>query len=140
MSRDPRKLRVFVLADALVIRIYQASKNFPAEERYGLQSQLRRSAVSVPCNLVEGSARPGQREYVNFLNIALGSAYEVRYLVDLCGRLSLLQLSSSSELTAAYDELCQKLQSLINGLNGRSGNQTRAQSREPRAQSLEPKA
>jgi four helix bundle protein len=122
MSRDPRKLRVFALADALVLRIYQASNDFPREERYGLQSQVRRSAVSVPCNIVEGSARSGQREYLHFLHTALGSAYEARYLVDLCGRLSLLQLSLSKELSTAYDELCQKLQSLINRLSEQSEN------------------
>jgi four helix bundle protein len=121
MSRDPRKLRVFALADALVIRIYQASNDFPRDERYGLQSQIRRSAVSVPCNIVEGSARSGQRQYVQFLNIALGSAYEARYLVGLCSRLSLLQVSLCTELTAEYDELCQKLQSLINRLGEQPG-------------------
>jgi four helix bundle protein len=67
MSRDHTKLRAFQLADALVISIYTETKNFPPEERYGLQSQIRRAAVSSASNLVEGSARRGETEYFELL-------------------------------------------------------------------------
>jgi four helix bundle protein len=90
MSRDYRKLDTFNLGDALAVCIYRETADFPPSERYGLRSQLRRAAVSVPSNIVEGSARRSERDYIRFLEIALSSAYETDYLVDLSYRLSLL--------------------------------------------------
>jgi four helix bundle protein len=62
---------------ALVTAVYQASQSFPKEEVYGLTSQIRRAAVSVPSNLAEGAARTGQREFAQFLSIARGSLSEL---------------------------------------------------------------
>ena len=90
MARDHRKLDAFVLADEMAIAVYRASANFPRSETYGLQSQLRRAAISTPTNIVEGCSRDGQAEYLRFLEIALGSARETQYLVSLAKRLSML--------------------------------------------------
>jgi len=116
MSRDHHKLRVFMLADALVTQIYHETRGFPQIERFGLQAQIRRAAVSVPCNIVEGSARRSEGEYLNFLHIALGSASEVRYLADLAGRLGLLETKASRTLAERYGDLARGLQALIDGL------------------------
>ena len=75
--RDHRRLKAFQLADSLVIEVYKAIQDFPREKQYGITSQIRRAAVSVPTNIVEGCARDGQREYRQFLNIAFGSVREL---------------------------------------------------------------
>lgn len=81
--QDFRKIKVWEKAHLLTIAIYTATKSFPADERYGLTSQLRRSAMSIPTNIAEGSGRKSDREFANFLNIAMGSASEVEYLLLL---------------------------------------------------------
>jgi four helix bundle protein len=117
MSRDHRKLQVFVLADGLVPTIYSITEHFPVTERFGLQIQIRRAAVSVACNIVEGCARRTTSEYLNFLNIAAGSASETRYLIDLSARLGFLRESDSQSAIATYTELCAKLEALIQALS-----------------------
>ena len=104
------------MADALVVDIYQGTKRFPPSERYGLQSQLRRAAVSAASNIVEGSARRTTREYVNFLNIAAGSAFEARYLVDLSSRLGFIPSPDAEPLIERYTDLGRTLLALIRSL------------------------
>jgi four helix bundle protein len=113
MSRDPSKLKVFHLADELVVEGYRATRGFPVEERYGLQAQLRRAAVSVPTNIVEGCARNSERDYLHFVDMAIASASEVRYLLGLSARLGILKKADQEPLVRRYDELIRSVQKLL---------------------------
>ncbi|MEN8245005.1 MAG: four helix bundle protein [Thermodesulfobacteriota bacterium] len=95
--RNHTKLRAFELADELAVMIYRTTKNFPKEEVYGLTSQMRRAAVSVPSNIVEGCARESQAEYLRFLEIAFASLRELHYQFGLAKRLGYIDESDSSE-------------------------------------------
>ena len=96
----------------MVLDVYQATSSFPIEERYGLQSQLRRASLSVPCNIVEGSARASNPDYGRFLRIACGSATEARYLITVAGRLGYLVIEESRALERRLDELVKGLEVL----------------------------
>lgn len=78
-----RKLLVYQHAHSLVVAVYKVTRSFPKEELFGLVSQMRRAAVSVVANIVEGYARKTKKENVNFLHIARGSLTELEYYIDL---------------------------------------------------------
>ena len=99
MSRDHRSLDAFKLADELALSVYIATADLGAVERFGLQNQLRRAAISVPANIVEGCARESEAELKRFLEIALGSAREVIYLMDLARRLGLIDPGEALKVT-----------------------------------------
>ena len=119
MSRNHEKLKVFGMADELAVDVYRATTAFPAEERFALQSQIRRAAVSVPTNIVEGAARRTGRDYLKFLDISLGSATEARYLISLSCRLQLMSVATAQSLEERYTDLLRALQSLIANLSSR---------------------
>lgn len=100
-----KKLIVWKKADELAYQIYVATKGFPREEQYGLTSQIRRAALSVPTNLVEGCGRQGKRELKQFVNIALGSLAEVEYLLDFSCKLEYLAQSNHEKLQGLRQEV-----------------------------------
>jgi four helix bundle protein len=114
--QDHRKLKAFELADDLVMAIYRATRSFPKEELFGLTSQLRRAAVSVPANIVEGCGRESLKEYLNFLNIAFGSLREAGYYLDLARRLEYLNETDAADLLRQYDDCAKVLSGLIASL------------------------
>jgi len=85
--RDHTKLRAFVLADEVALLTYRETKTFPQDEIYGLTSQMRRAAVSVPSNIVEGCARESQVEFLRFLEMAFSSLRELHYQFGISKRL-----------------------------------------------------
>jgi four helix bundle protein len=90
---------------------------FPVAERFGLQSQIRRGAVSVPANLVEGCARRSERDYLHFVVIAIGSASEVRYVIGLAVRLGFAKEPDGERLKVGYSRVIRALQALVTSLN-----------------------
>ncbi len=112
MSRDHRKLHVFQDAHKLVLAIYRGTKEFPRDEWYGIRAQMRRAATSVPSNLVEGSARSSTRDYLKFLYIALGSACELLYLLQLTDELGYAGGKSWREIEGQADSVVRRLQRL----------------------------
>jgi len=114
--RDHTKLRAFHLADQLALAVYAATKQFPNDEKFGLTSQLRRAAVSVAANIVEGSARPSKADYIRFLSIAYGSAKELQYELSLATRLHYLPEPNAAELSALATHTAQVMWTLISAL------------------------
>lgn len=112
--RDHTKLIAFQMADGMALLVYQATRGFPAEERYTLANQLRRSAVSVASNIVEGCGRSTMPDYLHFLDMAHGSARELEYQISLARRLG--YLPSDLDLEAKSVELSKVLNGLINSL------------------------
>jgi four helix bundle protein len=93
-----KKLIVWQESNELAYQVYLKTKQFPKEEIYGITSQLRRAALSIPTNLVESTGRQGKRELKQFVNIALGSLAETEYLIDFSLKLSYLNRDSYEEL------------------------------------------
>ncbi|MBU4458987.1 MAG: four helix bundle protein [Verrucomicrobia bacterium] len=113
--RDHTKLRAFALADEIVTDVYQATRRFPRDEMYGITSQMRRAAVSVPCNIVEGCARGSQADYLRFLEIGFGSLRELHYQCGLSNRLGYLD-RGFVELDSKINEAERVLGALIRSM------------------------
>ena len=114
--RDHKKLRAFDLADEIALLIYQATKVFPKEEIYGLTSQIRRAAVSVPSNIVEGCFRDSQADFLRFLYIAFGSLKELEYQINLASRLEYLNTQDANGIERKIVEAEKVLNGLIRSI------------------------
>jgi four helix bundle protein len=113
MARDYTKIKAWQLADELALLVNKATKEFPKSEIWGLTSQMRRSAVSVPGNIVEGSARKSRNEYLQFLYIAISSLAELNYYIRFTKELGYLGVRQYEELWGKAQEGLRTLQGLI---------------------------
>jgi|SRR3972149_3884111 len=113
MGRDYTKIKAWQLADQLAIMVYKATNNFPKSEIWGLTSQMRRSAISVPANIVEGSARKSRNEYLQFLYIAISSLTELSYYIRFSKEIGFLDIKQYEELWLKSQENLKILQGLI---------------------------
>ncbi|MEO6851770.1 MAG: four helix bundle protein [Mucilaginibacter sp.] len=100
-----KELKIWNKAIDLTVDVYKATSTFPSDERFGLISQSRRSAVSIPSNIAEGAGRNSKKEFSNFLGIANGSAYELQTQLVISNRLNLLNDDLLNNLLGQIDEL-----------------------------------
>lgn len=119
--RDYTKIQAWQLADDLTVAIYDQTRSFPKEELYGLTSQLRRAAYSVPANITEGSSRESKKDYLHFLYIARGSLSETQYFVHLSRRLRYLQDEKADELLNQVKQTFACLHGLIQAVEKEAG-------------------
>jgi four helix bundle protein len=96
--------------------VYKITRGFPKEEIYGLTSQLRRAAVSVPSNIAEGSGRTTDKDFKNFLSISLGSAFETTTQLELAGRLEYCKREGINELLSKTESLQKQITAFRNKL------------------------
>ena len=113
MKRNFRNIKAWKSADDLATLIYSTTKTFPKEELYGLVSQIRRAAVSIPSNIAEGAARKSIKEYLQFLYIAQGSISELEYLLHLSKRIGYLRDSEYNKLDDLRNQTAKMLYGLI---------------------------
>jgi four helix bundle protein len=114
---------------SLVTEVYKASANFPADERFGLTSQLRRCVVSIPSNIAEGFGRDTTNDYLRFLGIAKGSLYEAQTQLEIGRNLHFIDGSRFTELLENAREIERMLTSMMRKLKeGQSGRGSKGQS------------
>lgn len=112
MYQDTSKLIVWQKSHELVLKLYEVTKDFPKDEQFGLTSQIRRAAVSIPSNIVEGKARGSNKDFKRFLLIARGSLEELKYQILLSNDLNYINEDTYKDLLNTTKEVGR----LLNGL------------------------
>lgn len=100
-----KELKIWNKAIELAVEVYKATSTFPGDERFGLTSQSRRAAVSIPSNIAEGAGRNSVKEFNNFLGIANGSSYELQTQLIIANKLNLLNDEILEPILRDIDEL-----------------------------------
>ena len=116
MPRDFKNIKAWQYYDDLAVLVYSKTRSFPKEELYGITSQLRRAAISVPTNIAEGAGREHKREYLHFLYVARSSIAEAEYLLHLSRRVGYLKDNEYKKVEELREETAKTLQGLINSV------------------------
>jgi four helix bundle protein len=119
MLKNYRELKVWQRSYQLCLEIYRITKGFPKEETYSLTSQIRRAAVSVPCNIAEGYGRKTTPEYIRSLYIAYGSNCELETQILLSGDLGYIEAGKLKKLQNEIGEVERMLKALIKSLENK---------------------
>ena len=114
--KDFRKLQVWDKSHKLTLRIYKAARKFPSDEKYGLISQIRRASASIPTNIAEGCGRGSDKDFARFIQIAMGSASEVEYLIILSKDLMYIDSDTFNVILQDTQEVKKMLASLLKTL------------------------
>lgn len=120
--RNPEELEAFQLAEQVVIAVYAVTARFPAEEKYGLTSQIRRAAVSVSSNLVEGCSRESQVEFCRFVEMSLGSAMELAHQLSLARKVGLVSFDDARIVESDAGRVARMLNGLRKSLRAKTQN------------------
>ena len=107
-----KRLKVWQKAMQLVVDVYEITQRFPQEEQFGLTSQIRRCAVSIPSNIAEGHGRGSNKELIRFLNIARGSVFELDTQLEIARQVRLLSRDQFDYLGKLLDEISRLLSGL----------------------------
>jgi len=118
--RPHERLDVWIKAVDFVVTVYKITESFPKDEKFGLTSQIRRAAVSVPANIAEGAARQSSKEFAHFLSNAQGSASELETELLIAQRLGYLGEKSYHEMRAPLDSIGRMIVSLSQHLKRKS--------------------
>ncbi len=114
--RPHHNLDVWQKAVDLVVKVYRETKILPQEEKFGLTSQIRRAAVSIPANIAEGAGRKSEKEFLNFLSIAQGSASELETELLIACRLEYIEKINYNEMLTDLDDIGRMITGLSNHL------------------------
>ena len=109
--QDFTQLKIWQKAHSFTVNLYRITAIFPDEEKYGLTNQIRRASVSIESNIAEGRGRGGDKEFSRFLNISLGSAYEVKCQIYIARDLGYLDAEKSNLLLEKIDEISKMINS-----------------------------
>ena len=115
--KDFKKLKIWQNGIKIVTEIYKLTEFLPSTEKYGLISQLTRAAVSVPSNIAEGSGRSSEKEYIRFLEFALGSTYEIETQLLIILNLNLVEEQKIEIIMSLISEEQKMISGFINKLN-----------------------